>query len=218
MTYLRRNATLLPLLPRPHKNTIVTAFSFNPFSWRVKSHPERCVHDMATVRIQDGTKRWVETATYPLAGKVLICLDAPCLTCRQKARKCDRARPMCRRCIRMGLQCEGYPDKFRFCGIASRGKWKNQDLPISKDSTSTPTTDFTATEPTASTQGLAFNSWEPPSQNKPSPPIASPESNSENTPGYQEHSKILVSKEAEIFLVHCMFYSVTGRFHRSKFH
>lgn len=123
---------------------------------------------------------------------------------------------MCRRCIRMGLQCEGYPDKFRFCGIASRGKWKNQDLPISKDSASTPTTDSTATEPNASTQGLAFHSWGPPSQNKVSSSVASPEGNIKNTPGSQEHSKILVSKEAETFLVHCMLYNIIGRSDRCK--
>ncbi|KAJ5204223.1 fungal-specific transcription factor domain-containing protein [Penicillium cinerascens] len=56
--------------------------------------------------------------------------DAACLTCRKKSRRCDRARPNCRRCISKGLQCEGYPDKFRFCGIASRGKWKNREAPI----------------------------------------------------------------------------------------
>ncbi|CAI7604119.1 unnamed protein product [Penicillium manginii] len=102
--------------------------------------------------------------------------DAPCLTCRQKAHK------------------------FRFCGIASRGKWKNQDLPISKDSVSTSTTDSTATEPTIS-QGLEFNSWVPPSQNKASSSVTTPEGNI-GTPGHQEHSKILVSKEAETLLVH----------------
>ncbi|OQD76495.1 hypothetical protein PENDEC_c004G02412 [Penicillium decumbens] len=56
--------------------------------------------------------------------------DAACLTCRKKSRRCDRARPKCKRCISKGLQCEGYPDKFRFCGIASRGKWKNREAPI----------------------------------------------------------------------------------------
>ncbi|KAJ5166699.1 fungal-specific transcription factor domain-containing protein [Penicillium canariense] len=69
--------------------------------------------------------------------------EAACLTCRQKSRRCDRARPMCKRCISRGLQCGGYPDKFRFCGIASRGKWKNRDAPTDQgaasiSSTSTP--------------------------------------------------------------------------------
>ncbi|KAL4785456.1 fungal-specific transcription factor domain-containing protein [Aspergillus varians] len=52
-----------------------------------------------------------------------------CMTCREKCRKCDRARPSCQRCITKGLVCRGYPDQFRFCGIASRGKWKNARIP-----------------------------------------------------------------------------------------
>ncbi|OKP09596.1 Lovastatin diketide synthase LovF [Penicillium subrubescens] len=57
-------------------------------------------------------------------------VQAACLTCRQKSRRCDRGRPMCKRCISKGLQCGEYPDKFRFCGIATRGKWKDRDAPI----------------------------------------------------------------------------------------
>ncbi|KAL5340266.1 fungal-specific transcription factor domain-containing protein [Aspergillus crustosus] len=53
-----------------------------------------------------------------------------CITCREKCRKCDRARPNCQRCISKGLVCRGYPDHFRFCGIASRGKWKNARIPV----------------------------------------------------------------------------------------
>ncbi|KAL4803405.1 fungal-specific transcription factor domain-containing protein [Aspergillus unguis] len=57
-----------------------------------------------------------------------------CMTCREKCRKCDRARPRCQRCISKGLVCRGYPDQFRFCGIASRGKWKNARIPaVDKD-------------------------------------------------------------------------------------
>ncbi|KAJ5658286.1 fungal-specific transcription factor domain-containing protein [Penicillium longicatenatum] len=37
---------------------------------------------------------------------------------------------MCKRCISKGLECGGYPDNFRFCGIASRGKWKDRDAPV----------------------------------------------------------------------------------------
>ncbi|KAL2820918.1 fungal-specific transcription factor domain-containing protein [Aspergillus cavernicola] len=55
-----------------------------------------------------------------------------CMTCREKCRKCDRARPSCQRCITKGLVCRGYPDQFRFCGIASRGKWKNARIPASE--------------------------------------------------------------------------------------
>jgi hypothetical protein len=53
-----------------------------------------------------------------------------CLTCREKCRKCDRARPNCHRCISKGLVCGGYPEQFRFCGIASRGKWKGARIPV----------------------------------------------------------------------------------------
>ncbi|PYI33079.1 C6 zinc finger domain protein [Aspergillus indologenus CBS 114.80] len=54
-----------------------------------------------------------------------------CLTCREKCRKCDRGRPSCERCISKGLVCGGYPEQFRFCGIASRGKWKGARIPVS---------------------------------------------------------------------------------------
>lgn len=60
---------------------------------------------------------------------LILKTEAACLTCRKKSRRCDRARPMCKRCVSKGLECGGYPDKFRFCGIASRGKWKNQSTP-----------------------------------------------------------------------------------------
>ncbi|KAJ5990994.1 hypothetical protein N7522_011201 [Penicillium canescens] len=52
-----------------------------------------------------------------------------CITCREKCRKCDRAQPACRRCISKGLECKGYPEKFRFAGLATRGKWKGQAVP-----------------------------------------------------------------------------------------
>ncbi|KAL4899624.1 hypothetical protein BDW74DRAFT_189005 [Aspergillus multicolor] len=55
-----------------------------------------------------------------------------CMTCREKCRKCDRGRPSCQRCISKGLVCRGYPDQFRFCGIASRGKWKNARIPVAE--------------------------------------------------------------------------------------
>ncbi|KAH8425048.1 uncharacterized protein LDX57_002797 [Aspergillus melleus] len=57
-------------------------------------------------------------------------LGPACLTCREKCRKCDRARPACNRCITKGLDCGGYPEQFRFCGIASRGKWKGAQAPV----------------------------------------------------------------------------------------
>lgn len=51
------------------------------------------------------------------------------MTCREKCRKCDRTKPTCVRCSSKGLVCKGYPEKFRFCGLATRGKWKNQTAP-----------------------------------------------------------------------------------------
>ncbi|CAG8899446.1 unnamed protein product [Penicillium egyptiacum] len=57
-----------------------------------------------------------------------------CITCREKCRKCDRTKPVCQRCITKGLECKGYPDKFRFTGLATRGKWKNRAIPtVSRD-------------------------------------------------------------------------------------
>ncbi|KAJ5959228.1 uncharacterized protein N7479_006378 [Penicillium vulpinum] len=57
-----------------------------------------------------------------------------CITCREKCRKCDRAKPVCQRCITKGLKCKGYPEKFRFAGLATRGKWKNRVVPtVSRD-------------------------------------------------------------------------------------
>lgn len=52
-----------------------------------------------------------------------------CITCREKCRKCDRTKPVCQRCISKGLECKGYPEKFRFAGLATRGKWKNRAVP-----------------------------------------------------------------------------------------
>lgn len=59
--------------------------------------------------------------------------DKACTTCRKKCRKCDRTQPTCRRCASKGLECGGYPDKFKFVGIASRGKWKGLEKPLPKD-------------------------------------------------------------------------------------
>ncbi|KAJ5955554.1 hypothetical protein N7501_009833 [Penicillium viridicatum] len=57
-----------------------------------------------------------------------------CITCREKCRRCDRTKPVCQRCINKGLKCKGYPEKFRFTGLATRGKWKNRAVPaVSRD-------------------------------------------------------------------------------------
>ncbi|KAL4933268.1 uncharacterized protein BDV17DRAFT_105561 [Aspergillus undulatus] len=91
------------------------------------------------------------------------------MTCREKCRKCDRGRPRCQRCISKGLECRGYPDQFRFCGIASRGKWKNARIPTadagiqahsqrsSEGQTTTPTSGGSTPEP-RKTNRLAIDS------------------------------------------------------------
>lgn len=56
-----------------------------------------------------------------------------CITCRKKCRRCDRGRPFCDRCTTRGIHCAGYPEKFKFCGIASRGKLRGQKIPVSGD-------------------------------------------------------------------------------------
>ncbi|CEL00662.1 hypothetical protein ASPCAL00260 [Aspergillus calidoustus] len=40
--------------------------------------------------------------------------DPACATCREKCRRCDRARPVCKRCATRGLECKGYPETFQF--------------------------------------------------------------------------------------------------------
>lgn len=166
---------------------------------------------MASVGIQDGTQRYVKFATYPPADRGLTCSDAACLTCRQKSRRCDRARPMCRRCISKGLECAGYPDKFRFCGIASRGKWKNHEAPISKGRASTPDADSSTQNTTASSQQTQFHSRDPPSKSNANGPSSNPrtpnlfiDSPQRNTPSHpSELSRILYSTEAKRLLTHC---------------
>ncbi|RDW88299.1 hypothetical protein BP6252_00331 [Coleophoma cylindrospora] len=64
--------------------------------------------------------------------------EKACTTCRRKCRKCDRSQPACRRCATKGLLCEGYPDKFKFVGIATRGKWKGLEKPLPSDAQTLP--------------------------------------------------------------------------------
>lgn len=95
---------------------------------------------------------------------------------------------MCRRCISKGLQCGGYPDKFRFCGIASRGKWKNQDAPVSESVAS-------KSETSPAGKGDVFSEPNTPDTAVPSQSL---------TPDYQtEIENILKSAEAEKLLTHC---------------
>lgn len=37
-----------------------------------------------------------------------------CFTCRTRKIRCDLRRPLCRRCLRMGIECEGYGIKLRW--------------------------------------------------------------------------------------------------------
>ncbi|KAJ5082142.1 fungal-specific transcription factor domain-containing protein [Penicillium argentinense] len=135
--------------------------------------------------------------------------DAACLTCRQKSRRCDRARPMCKRCVSKGLQCAGYPEKFRFCGIASRGKWKNHEAPVTKDSASgaaaespTPTGKKTQARRAKPTRGRPRTSdrVEKPSPISNSPLNVASQGNSPNA--QSEINQVLASKEAEKLLTH----------------
>ncbi|KAJ5750478.1 hypothetical protein N7533_007506 [Penicillium manginii] len=52
--------------------------------------------------------------------------DPACATCREKCRRCDRTRPTCRRCAAKGLECKGYPERFRFRSVTSPGKKSGQ--------------------------------------------------------------------------------------------
>ena len=52
------------------------------------------------------------------------------LTLRVQCRKCDRGQPSCRRCATKGFVCGGYPPKYKFIGVASRGKWKGLREPL----------------------------------------------------------------------------------------
>jgi hypothetical protein len=68
---------------------------------------------------------------YTSQSKLTILATGPaCATCRKTCRGCDRARPDCHRCLSKGVKCGGYPTKFKFCAIASRGKWKDKEVPL----------------------------------------------------------------------------------------
>ncbi|KAH8698609.1 hypothetical protein BGW36DRAFT_426307 [Talaromyces proteolyticus] len=38
-----------------------------------------------------------------------------CYTCRRRKVKCDEAKPACRACGQLGLRCEGYAPRYKFC-------------------------------------------------------------------------------------------------------
>ena len=63
--------------------------------------------------------------------------DPVCGTCRRKSRKCDRAKPQCRRCLSKGLVCEGYEARFKiYDANTSTKKRKSKDAQIQISSTS----------------------------------------------------------------------------------
>lgn len=60
-----------------------------------------------------------------------------CTTCRQKCRRCDRAKPECQRCISKGLTCGGYPMTFKVYE-ADRSSRKRKRRPLSPHSYESP--------------------------------------------------------------------------------
>lgn len=95
-----------------------------------------------------------------------------CITCREKCRRCDRTRPVCRRCVSKGLECKGYPDKFRFCDVASQGKWKNRRIHTVHHTSSEPQTRQRRRTASRQARRVATPAASP-SENGPQPPISS---------------------------------------------
>jgi len=124
---------------------------------------------------------------------------------------------MCKRCISKGLQCGGYPDKFRFCGIASRGKWKNHKAPISKDAASIASADPFVEKTVGPVQESQLNAQVPLTgvfdSNTPSNPNTPdslvPPSQSNTPSGQSELQRTLSSKEAETLITHCSYNTVS---------
>lgn len=126
-----------------------------------------------------------------------------CLTCREKCRKCDRARPACNRCVAKGLDCGGYPEQFRFCGIASRGKWKGAQLPAgersARASSSRVARRQTRNSPT--TELVTANTPKSPESTHATPTLVKP-TESPQGPS-DEILRILSLAETETLLSHC---------------
>ncbi|KAJ5206889.1 hypothetical protein N7472_003337 [Penicillium cf. griseofulvum] len=54
-----------------------------------------------------------------------------CWTCKQRRRRCDKARPSCQNCVERGATCEGYEVRLKWgTGIASRGRFTGADKPV----------------------------------------------------------------------------------------
>lgn len=110
------------------------------------------------------------------------------MTCRQKGRRCDRVRPACNRCLSKGVICAGYPDKFRFCGPASRGKWKSLEAPSTNYFTNPPASTFSPLE------------YEP-AQTIPSPAEPPAPELSPTEPDHEDGETASEKEEAEIALL-----------------
>lgn len=105
---------------------------------------------------------------------------------------------MCKRCISKGLQCGGYPDKFRFCGIASRGKWKGHEAPVDVEATSAGST------PSSSnlSKQTVFERNEVLSSHSPRD-AQGPQSSTPN--GQSDITTILRLDKTDLLLKHCRF-------------
>lgn len=56
-----------------------------------------------------------------------------CFACQKKGIQCDRVRPYCGPCLKIGSNCSGYKTVLTWgVGVASRGKLRGKTLPIQK--------------------------------------------------------------------------------------
>lgn len=122
-----------------------------------------------------------------------------CKTCREKCRKCDRGRPKCQRCVSKGLECGGYPDLYRFCGIASRGRWKGARVPTPRNIKSKSTVAESQQVSTTATPDSVTSGWTEGVSTQPS----SKKSSRSATELPDDIPKILNLTQTELLLSHC---------------
>lgn len=77
-----------------------------------------------------------------------------CYTCRERKLKCDDTRPACRRCIALGVECQGYEVKLSWLAY-------NQDRPRAKE------TDAESDRTRSSTKGKKNSPSEPALRRRP---------------------------------------------------
>ncbi|RDW87738.1 hypothetical protein BP5796_03432 [Coleophoma crateriformis] len=138
-----------------------------------------------------------------------------------QCRKCDRGKPICQRCIDKGLECGGYPDKYRFCGVASRGKHRGENpfsvekqgpTPASEASTTaqqTPSRSVLKVESSRSTPSISTpvstptNSYSIPSKSSTSSPAHEPPAPAPFRPSSEPESALSpeASRQLEELLV-----------------